>query len=253
MVDRTPDEVNGSASEPTEHRATVPEPCSTVPGSRTSPSVHWPVVRIGDVIGGMAAIGVVALIGLSLTEDDGPEALTVEPDETILAPATSVGPTTTVSPTTSVGEEAPDEAPTSTVDVATTEDATSSSSSSSTSSTSSTTTSTTTTTTTTYPPEFVPFIKVQVVNGGGGPGAARATTDELIADGFDPESPNDAVVLLDATTVLYPPGSLSEALRVNEVIGALPENVREAVPEDPNWAEFGPSGDLDVLVVVGPS
>lgn len=206
----------------------------------------------------MAAVGVVALIGLSLTEDDGPEALTVEPAETILAPGGTDG-TTTVEPTTSVDDEAPedtDDAPSTTTEESTAEDSTTDGSTTTTSTTTTPTTTATTTptsTTTTYPSEFVPFIVVQVVNGGGGPGSAAETTEALRADGFDPESPNDAIVLLDATTILYAPGWRSEALRVNEVIGALPENVREATAEDPNWAEFGASGDLDVLVVIGPS
>ncbi len=225
---------------------------------------------VGEVVGGIALVGVAALIGLAITDDDEPETLT-EAASTLVDPAAAgAGPTSTAttlapdtsSESTSTESTAPAE-PTDPTDAAdTTEDEPDETPPTETAATdvpaSSTTTSTVAASTTPAPPappttlsaEQRAAINVKVLNGGAASGAAGDVTAALRFTGFTAAGPADARVGVQAKTVLYAPFQRPAADAVNELVGAQPVNVREVSPADPNWAAFG--AGLDVLVVLGP-
>lgn len=191
--------------------------------------------------------GVVALIAISLAEDDDDTVQSASPvtifgDGSAAAatsqaepPSTTAAVTTSITPPTSEGNDDPP---------------TSSASTETPASTAAPTTSTTSTTIAPLPENLKPLVAVRVLNGGAGAGQATATTELLADAGFSPLSQADTEFEVAATTVLYAPDRQSDARAVNEVIGAAPGNVRLAPQDDPNWDAFG--GDLHVLVVLGP-
>lgn len=209
-------------------------------------------MRVSDVIGGLAVCGVVVLIGMSLADDDAPDALADDPTTILVLDASGTtdvpASDTTESTATSGTTESTDPAPTGSTDTTSTDAPAQTPPATTPSSTSPPPTSTTVPLLT---DDLKPFVAVRVLNGGAGPGAATDATELLAAAGFDPRAQGDASSDVAATTVLYAPDRRSDALTVNEVIGAAPENVREASPDDPNWADFG--ADLHVLVVLGPT
>jgi hypothetical protein len=209
-------------------------------------------MRVSDVIGGLAVCGVVVLIGMSLADEDSPDALADDPTTILVlnGSGTTDAPAfdTTVATDATVATEGTDATPTDSTD-STTTDAPAETPPASTPPPSSPPP--TSTTVPLISDDLKPFVAVRVLNGGAGPGAATDATELLAAAGFDPRAQGDASIDVAVTTVLYAPDRRSDALTVNEVIGAAPENVREATPDDPNWAEYG--ADLHVLVVLGPS
>jgi LytR cell envelope-related transcriptional attenuator len=193
------------------------------------------VVRLNQVIGVLAAAGVVALVGLSLNQDSTPQTSAMVTNPT-LPPAGDVPPT--------------ESAATTTTDVATEESGTEPAQDDST--TSATAEPAPTTSTTTLVPEGLRgFVALQVVNGGAAPGRASALTAQLTTAGFAPRRPQDAVENVDVTTIYYAPGEELIALSVNSEIGLPPERLVEVPPDEPNWAAYGT--DLDVMVILGPS
>ena len=240
--------------------------------------INFPPVRLSDVFGGLAVVGVVVLISLALTEDDQPDRVTgvavAQFDSATFAATDPANGDDSAVEESQQDAEATDGSTPATNDAAATDTAstdeasdeeppntrtepTAGSSSTITSSTAPASTTTTTsstapesTTTTLVEVEFRPLIEVQVLNGGAGPGQAGAATATLEDASFAPRSERDAPVFVEATTVLHAPGKQIEARTVNEFIGAAPENVFEVAVDDPNWAEYG--GDLDVMVILGP-
>jgi hypothetical protein len=205
-------------------------------------------VRVNQVIGVLAAAGVVALIGLSLNEDENPQTSAMVTTPTLspvgVAPSTGSTPTTTDDVAQGSGEGPASSSSTTATTAA-------SDAGPPTSVTTTTTTTTTTPTTTLVPEDLRSFVELQVVNGGAPPGQASALTAQLRAAGFAPRGPQDAVEFVDATTIYYAPGAELIALSVNSEIGLPPERLAEVPPDEPNWAAFG-SG-LDVMVILGPS
>lgn len=206
-------------------------------------------MRASEVIGGLSAIGVVVLIGFAIADDADSDTITTPTAPTILAPLDSTTDTSSPSAETTTSEPAADtdstEAPVETEPAeapATEPPATEAAAA--------TTTTTTTTTIPSIPLEERAGVRVRVVNAGGPAGAATFVTGVLEGAGFDPVSPGDGVTNVDRDIVLFAPGQDLAALTVNESVGAAPEFVVEANPEDSNWAEFG--SELDVLVLVGP-
>lgn len=185
-------------------------------------------MRAGEIVGGLAVVGVFALIGLALIEDTDSATITTATTPTILAPAGSATPAPTTSPNASTEATQPLETEVPATTTATT---------------------TTDSPTTTLPPIPVEQVAVQVVNGSEVEGAAQFITDVLTFEGFLPNSPADAVEAVDQTTILYAPGREAAANDVNDVMEVAEELVFEDV-DDVNWIEFGE--ELDVLVIVGP-
>jgi hypothetical protein len=183
-------------------------------------------MRAGEIVGGLAVVGVFALIGLALIEDSDSATITTATTPTILAPVGSA-PTTTAS-TNSEPTQPPVTDPLPSVPASTTTGAP----------------------TTTLPPIEIDQISVKVINGGDVEGAALFMTDVLAFEGFDPDAPADAVEAVDQTTVLYAPGREAAGIDVNDVVNVADEFLLEDV-NDINWIEFGE--ELDVLVVMGPT
>ena len=189
-------------------------------------------MRIGDVVGGVALIGLAALVGLAMTDDDAPQTITADTTPfvfestptsvttiaTTVSTTTEPQPPTTVAPETSAAELSPSTPPA--------------------------------TTTTLVPVAQRAGIALRVLNAGAAAGAATETSAILRGVGFAPVGPADARVRVDATRVLFAPGRDVEAATVNEFIRARPDNVVAATADDPNWTAFG--GGLSVLVVLGP-
>lgn len=200
-------------------------------------------MRVNEAIGGLAAAGVVVLVGLSLAQDTSPETIATAPVATILDPTTSGAttelPTSTTSPS-DASEEAEDPENTADRD----ERATRAASTTTTSRSSSTTT----TTTTLFPPEQRGEIELLVLNGGAGPGRAGVLSDLLRLEGFAPRGERDASVRVDQTFVLHAPGQELAAFTVDSFVGA--DQVLAASPDDRNWQVFGDG--VDVLVILGP-
>jgi hypothetical protein len=94
-------------------------------------------------------------------------------------------------------------------------------------------------------------IAIQVLNGGAPAGSAAAVSDLLRSASFAPGTPADAVEQVAVTTVLHAPNQRRAALAAADVVGARSADVRAGSGDDPNWAEY--SGDLDVLVILGPA
>jgi hypothetical protein len=223
-------------------------------------------VGIGEVVGGVALVGVAVLIGLALTEDNSPETLSTS-DATLLEPAaTTAGAATTTAvaatdtsdagtePTASTDEPPATEATASVED--TTAPASSSETPSTTTSGSDVATPPTTTvapSTTAAPPTTLSLeqkreVDVRVLNGGARAGAAGDLTAALRFAGFTAPAPGDTSTRGAPTTILYAPFQEGAAAAVNVLVGAGPENIREGAL-DPNWVAYG--GGLDVLVVLG--
>lgn len=210
-------------------------------------------------MGGLSVVGVIVLIGLAIADDNEPDALTVPPAPTILAPldeTTSSVPGSAPSsppdssPTTdgvaSSIATVPDTAPGSTPATEPAEPA------------SETTTAETVAPTDPPPPTTTPILDVeqrqgvraQVINGGGAAGAATFVTGVLEGEGFVRIGPDDAATLVEQTVVLYAPGQEVAGATVGQVLEVPADRVVEAPPDDPNWAAF--ASELDVLVVLGP-
>lgn len=79
---------------------------------------------------------------------------------------------------------------------------------------------------------------ILVVNGSYVNGSAGRMTEALQLAGFDPLPAGDARTKMPETVIWYPPGKQEWAAEVNRVVNALPENVREADPDDENWQWF---------------
>ena len=205
----------------------------------------WPV-RASEIVGGLSVIGVIALIGFAIAEDNDPETITTPSAPTILAPLDST--------TTAPVEPTPTEPPTTSADAETdTTDATSDTTEATEPAATSTTPTTAAPSTTEAPPTLAPedreAVRVRVVNAGGVVGAATFATGILEGEGFVPENPGDGVENAEANTIFYAPGQELAAAAVNESINAQDDRVIEA-DDDRNWEEFG--SELDVLVVLGP-
>lgn len=226
---------------------------------------------VGEIVGGIALVGVAVLIGFAITDSDEPETLT-EAASTLVDPAaagagatstaTTLAPDTS-SESTSSESTAPAE-PTDPTDPDTTEAEPDETPPTETAATvvpaSSTTTSTIAAPTTPAPattpappttlsPEQRAAVNVKVLNGGAASGAAGDMTAAIRFTGFSAAGPADARVRVPANTVLYAPFQRPAAEAVNQLVGAQPANLLEASPADPNWAAFG--AGLDVLVVLG--
>ena len=212
---------------------------------------------VGEVVGGVALVGLAVLIGLAITDNDEPDTLT-ETESTIVDSAAT---TTAAATTTSVETTAPEvtsdpttaatndtSEPDSTPSESTSDSSTTSSSTSST--TSLTAPSTTAGTSTTLSIDQRAAINVKVLNGGANTGAAGDVTAAVRYAGFTAQGPADASPQVGATTVLYGPGQQGAATAVNAFVGALPANVVEGGPADANWARY--ASTVDVLVVLGP-
>jgi hypothetical protein len=214
-------------------------------------------MRAAEIVGGVAVVGVAALLGLSLLDDDEPAAFQTEDSLGLVPGAESGGSSTTSSSTTTstgVTVSATTEPPTVSngptteraADIAVTATTTRS-------------TPTTRPATTTAPSNASPTvpederaaIAVRVLNAGVEAGAASFVTGVLRQSGFEPLDPRDAPTEVDATTVLFAPGREAEAATVNSVIDADPDNVMPTPDGDASWEEFG--DELDVLVLLGPS
>ena len=152
----------------------------------------------------------------------------------------------TSDPTTAATDDTSE--PDSTPSESTSDSSTTSSSTSST--TSSTAPSTTAGPSTTLSIDQRAAINVKVLNGGANTGAAGDVTAAVRYAGFTAQGPADASPQVGATTVLYGPGQQGAATAVNAFVGALPANVVEGGPADANWARYGST--VDVLVVLGP-
>jgi hypothetical protein len=192
---------------------------------------------IGVIVGGVALVGVAALIGLALIDEEASETLS-ETEATLLDPAAPRPSTTAVvvastAPATASSEPG--------------EPAASGTSSAPPASEPTTTAATTTTLSLVERAG----INVKVLNAGAAAGAAASMTEAVRDAGFTAEGPADAASLTGATMVLYAPGQQGAGAAVNVVVGAPPANVVEATGSDPNWATLGAA--LDVLVVLGPS
>jgi LytR cell envelope-related transcriptional attenuator len=202
-------------------------------------------MRIAEVVGGVALVGVAVLVGIALTEDRQPDTITTDTSPFVFAATTSAAraststaeattstrpprqprTTTTRPPTITTG-------PPSTAPPATTVPAPP--------------------TTTLVPPEQRSSIRVRVLNGGSPPLSATAMTETLRNAGFAPvAAAADATVQVAETMVYFASGSELAALTVNQLVGAPAENVVPVPDGDANWAEFGDG--LAVLVVLGSS
>ena len=215
---------------------------------------------LGEVVGGVALVGLAVLFGLALTEDEEPNLLTTE-DTVGFAPAGSGVTSTTTSTGTSAATDAtlaPTPQPTATSAAAEATEATEATTAATevveTTTTepaqSSTTSAATSTTEATVPLDQRPAVRVRVLNAGVETGAAAYVSGVLKQTGFEPLEPRDAPAAVDAVTVLYAPGKRAQGLTVNAVIEADPANVIEATDGDANWAALG--SDVDVLVLLGP-
>jgi LytR cell envelope-related transcriptional attenuator len=193
-------------------------------------------MRIGEVVGGAALIGVAVLVGIALTDDRTPETITSDTSPFVFADSTS--PPEASTPVT--GAPTLDETTTSTTAAApTTVDAAEPA-----------TPTTAAPVPTLIPPDQRAGIAVRVLNGGARAHAATMTSDLLRGAGFAPSGSADASRTVPATMVMFAPGRELEAATVNDVIRARPENVVPGAPDDSNWAAFGDG--LAVLVVLGP-
>jgi len=203
---------------------------------------------VNQVIGVLAAAGVVALVGLSLNQDSSPQTSAMVTNPTLApageVPSTESAATTTIDVATegSGTEPAQDDSTTS---------ATTSADTSPPTTVATTEPAPTTSSTTLVPEELRGFVALQVVNGGALPGRASALTAQLTTAGFAPRRPQDAVENVGVTTIYYAPGEELIALSVNSEIGLPPERLMEVPPDEPNWAAYGT--DLDVMVILGPS
>jgi LytR cell envelope-related transcriptional attenuator len=205
-------------------------------------------MRIGEVVGGVALVGVAVLLVIALTDDGAPETLTADTSPFLFAASTS---SAALSTATTTATSPSVESPGSTASTADTTDATT---------TTAPTTSTlagTTSTTTVAPtsgsisPDQRAGIAVRVLNGGAPVLAATRMADVLRSAGFAPGSAADATRLVAATRILFAPGRELDAATVNDVVKARPENVAPGAADDPNWRAFGDG--LAVLVVLGPA
>jgi len=205
-------------------------------------------VRVNQVIGVLAAAGVVALVGLSLDQDSDPQtnAMVTAPS---LAPAGGTPSTGSAAATTiAVATEESGDEPAQGDSAAST---TAGAEGSPPTSIPATEPAPTTTSTTLVPDELRGFVEIQVVNGGALPNQATALTAQLTTAGFAPRRPQDAVENVEATTIYFAPGAELIALSVNSEIGLPLERLLEVPPDEPNWEAFGT--DLDVMVILGPS
>ncbi len=200
-------------------------------------------MNAGEVVGGVALIGILALVGLAVTADDDPQTLTgaTTPGLPTDASSTSADTSTAVSADTTGSAD--------TSDLATTEPAT----------TEPVTTERVTTTTAPAPLRTVPPLSrqervdvvVRVLNGGAEDGAAAFVSGVLRTAGFEPIQALDAAQPIDTTTVFHTPGLQREAADVNSLIEADPRQIVEGTDDDANWRQFGQF--VDVLVILGPS
>jgi hypothetical protein len=203
-------------------------------------------VKASEFIGGLAVVGVIALIGFAIADESGSDAITSAPAPTILPPIDSAAATNTspdaTAPATALASQSSD-APieTSAPNTASTSDP----------STTTTSAPATSTTVALIPIEDRASVRVRVLNGGGPEGAATFTSGVLEGEGFSPEGPSDSAAGVAQNTIIFRPGQGSAAATVNESINAAAEFVVEASPDNPNWNEFG--ADIDVLVVIGPA
>jgi hypothetical protein len=194
---------------------------------------------LGEIVGGVAFVGVAVLIGLALRDENAPATLTGA-DVTLA----DTSPTSPASSTAPAAATVPSTRPAAT----TTQPA---ASPSTTTTTSPPSTSAAPTTVPATSPSAVPAeISVRVLNGGAGPGAAGRMTDALRFAGFDAAGPADASVAVGATTVLYAPGQQAAAEQVNTVVRASPVGVIAVTEADGNWRDHG--AGMDVLIVLGP-
>jgi hypothetical protein len=215
-------------------------------------------MRAAEIVGGVAVVGVAALLGLSLLDDDEPAAFQTEDSLGLVPAAESGGNSTTSSSTitsTGVTVSVTTEPPT-VSNGPTTESAPDTTVTATTTRSTPTTRPVTTTTAAssaspTLPEDDRGAIAVRVLNAGVEAGAASFVTGVLRQSGFEPLDPRDAPTEVDATTVLFAPGREAEAATVNSVIDADPDNVMPTPDGDASWEEFG--GELDVLVLLGPS
>lgn len=202
----------------------------------------------GEIVGGLALVGVAVLIGLAIASDDTPESISGT-DASLVDPATPTGtaPTPTVAATplvataSTVGNEATASAGTAAPNPSTVASST----------VTSTTAPATTVTPTTLSSQQRAEILVKVLNGGAPTGAATAMTATVRLEGFRADGPADAPAPVGATTVLYAPGQGTAAAAVNGIVGAAAPNVLEGSIADRNWANYGAA--VDVLVVLGQS
>lgn len=208
---------------------------------------------MGEIVGGVALVGVALLIGLAIADDDAPETLTAT-DPTLgetAAPATDPAASPAATPSSSATSTVPatsSEASTEeSSDETTTPDSTVETTEASTTSTSATTS---TATSTTLSAAQRAEISVKVLNAGAASGEATDVTAAVRFAGFTADGPADASAQVGATTVLYAPGQQAAAAAVNTLISASPSNVIEGTADNPNWARYGTG--VDVLVALGP-
>ena len=179
-------------------------------------------MRIGEVVGGAALVGIAVLVGIALTDDTSAEIITTDTSPFVFGAGTTTSTITITAstPTTAASPSTPSAPPA-------------------------------TSTTTLIPAEQRGAIAVRVLNGGAPARAAINMSEALRGAGFAPGRAGDAAEAVDATRVIFAPGREAEAATVNSVVTATPENVVPASDDDPNWAAFG--GELAVLVVLGPA
>jgi hypothetical protein len=186
-------------------------------------------MRTGDIVGGVALAGLLVLLGLALSEDRRPAAITPDTSPFVFAstaPTTAVASSVAVPPATTSAP--PAAAPTSAAPPAAAPPATNAA---------------------LLPPEARAAVQVRVLNGGAPAGSAAGVTDRLRAAGFTAAPPTDTESHVDADVVLFGPRADMAAATVSEVLQVAPDHV---VPggTDPNWSRYG--GQVAVLVVLGP-
>jgi hypothetical protein len=195
-------------------------------------------MRIGELVGGVALLGVAVLVGIALTDDPTPQRITSDTSPFVFpastAPSTAstsaTSPTTPAATTVSTVATAPTTVEAAVVSTAAT---------------------TAPPLPTLIPPDQRGGLAVRVLNGGARARAATMMSEVLRGAGFAPAGPADAARNVPATRVIFAPGRELEAATVNDVIRARPENVVPGAPDDSNWAAFGDG--LAVLVVLGPA
>ena len=172
-------------------------------------------MRVGTVIGTLAALGTATLIVLAQRQD--PASLEAANTTPVYTTTTTTTTTTTLPPTTS--------------------------------STTTTTTLKPTTTTTTEGPFVAADYTVQVLNAGAKKGQAKKRSEDLGSLGYQMLEPADAVDKVDGAVVMYATGQL----RTGQVIAFLLQvpagNVIEQT-DDANWLTYG-EGKADVIVLLG--
>ena len=233
------------------------------PGRTERLPLHSQAMGLGEVVGGVALVGVIGMFGLALTDDGSDDSLATEPAAT-LGPAPSgaevtptgapegtaaaPAPTPESAATTPASSDAPVTTSAST-DPPDETDATVTSTTARATTTTARPTTTTVPATTTTGAADVRTIAVQVLDAGRAGGAAEDVTGALRATGFEPVEPQDAVSDVGWSLILYAAGHYTDAVAVNQVVGGDPALIVPAVAGDANWQEFG--DELDVLVLLG--